>query len=80
MRIRARTRVHNPHSAVAAEVESPDAIWLMTASSFLRKKPAAASVDDGCVEVDAIWSLLPMEIGAAETLNPARVLPTDGAN
>ena len=39
-------------------------------------------VDDefGRVEVDAIWSLLSMEIGAAETLNPARVLPTDGAN
>ena len=30
--------------------------------------------DDVRVEVDAIWSQLSMEIGAAETLNPARVL------
>ena len=36
--------------------------------------------DDVRVEVDAIWALLSMEIGAAETLNPARVLPTEGAN
>ena len=44
-------------------------------------RDAAAVVDDDVrVEVDAIWSLLSMEIGAAETLNPARVLPTDGAN
>ena len=46
------------------------------------KSPSLMEIvdDDVRVEVDAIWSLLSMKIGAAETLNPARVFPTDGAN
>ena len=31
-------------------------------------------------EVDAIWPPLLMKVEAADTMIPARVLPTDGAN
>ena len=46
MCIRAHTRVDDPHAVVTAEVESRDAIWLMTTLTSFRTKRSAASIDD----------------------------------